>query len=99
MALPIIKEIESILKFAKNTFTKGSFRYVTQYVNGLIALAKKTVKKISEASSEIKHQSNLNYVLTEAKFEEENLKQRYLQKIRYLFKNTPIISFNTNKLI
>jgi hypothetical protein len=81
MVLPIIKGVTSILKFAKNAFTKGSFRHVTQYVNGLISLGKKTVKKISEASSEIKHQSELNYVLTEAKFEEEILKQRYLKKI------------------
>jgi len=90
MALPIIKEVSSILKFAKKAFTKGSFRYVTQYVNGLISLGKKTVKKISEASSEIKHQSNLNYVLTEAKFEEELLERRYLQKIKHLFKNIPV---------
>lgn len=99
MALPIIKEVSSILKFAKNAFTKGSFRYVTQYVNGLISLAKKTVKKISEASSEIKHQSRLNYVLTEAKFEEEILKQRYLKKIKHLFKNTPVYLIIDDTLI
>lgn len=90
MALPEIKEVESILKFAKKAFTKGSFRYVTQYVNGLIILAKKTVKKISEASSEIKHQSALNRVLTEAKFEQEILEKRYLQKMRYILKNTQV---------
>ncbi|MBU0466944.1 MAG: transposase [Nanoarchaeota archaeon] len=99
MALPIIKEIKSILKFAKKAFTKGSFRYVTQYVNGLVSLAKKTVKKISEASSEIKHQSRLNYVLTEAKFEEEILKQRYLKKIKHLFKNTPVYLIIDDTLI
>jgi len=90
MVLPLIKEVNSILKFAKRAFTKGSFRYVTQYVNGLIVLAKKTVNKISEASSEIKHQSALNRVLTEAKFEEEYLQKRYLEKIRYLFKNMQV---------
>jgi len=90
MVLPLIKEVMSILKFAKVAFTKGSFRYVNQYVNGLIVLAKKTVKKISEASSEIKHQSALNRVLTESKFEQEALETRYLQKIRYLFKNVPV---------
>ncbi len=90
MALPKIKEVESILKFAKKAFTKGSFRYVVQYVDGLITLARKTVRKITEASAEIKNQSALNYVLTEAKFKEEVLKQRYLEKIRYLFKNVPV---------
>lgn len=90
MVLPLIKEVDSILKFAKRAFTKGSFRCVTQYVNGLIVLAKKTVNKISEASSEIKYQSALNRVLTEAKFEEEYLRKRYLEKIRYLFKNMQV---------
>ncbi len=90
MVLPLIKEVENILKFAKRAFTKGSFRSFTQYVNGLIVLAKKTVNKISEASSEIKYQSALNRVLTEAKFEEEYLRKRYLEKIRYLLKNMQV---------
>ena len=90
MVLPKIKEINSILAFAKKAFTKGSFRYITQYVNGLISLNKKTVKKISEASSEIKNQSALNYVLTESKFEYEILTNRYFEKIRYMFKNISV---------
>ena len=90
MVLPKIKEVDNLLAFAKKGFTKGSFRHVTQYVNGLIALAKKTVKKISEASSEIKNQSALNYVLTEAKFEQESLTKRYLAKMRYLFRDTKV---------
>lgn len=88
--LPEIKEVNSILAFAKKAFTKGSFRCIVQYVNGLIALAKKTVKKISDASSEIRNQSELNYVLTESKFEQEILTKRYLEKIRYLFRNLPV---------
>ncbi len=43
MALPITKEVESILKFAKKAFTKGSFRCVTQYVSGLITLQRKEI--------------------------------------------------------
>lgn len=46
MALPKIKEVVSILKFAKKSFTKGGFRYVANYISGLIASAKKTVKKL-----------------------------------------------------
>lgn len=99
MVLPIIKEVNSILKFAKRAFNKGSFRLVTQYVNGLITLSKKTVKKISEASIEIKNQSTLNYVLTEAKFEEEILKQKYLKKIRYLFKDAKVYLIIDDTLI
>lgn len=90
MVLPKIKEVTSILAFAKKAFTKGSFRCIVQYVNGLISLARKTVKKISEASSEIDNQSELNYVLTESKFEQEALTKRYLEKIRYLFKNVQV---------
>jgi len=90
LVLPKIKEVENLLAFAKVAFTKGSFRHITQYVNGLISLAKKTVKKISEASSEIKNQSSLNYALTEARFEQEALTKRYLEKIRYLFKNAMV---------
>ena len=90
MVLPKIKEVENLLLFAKKVFTKGSFRYVGQYVNGLIALARKTVKNISEVSSEIKHQSALNYVLTESKFAQEELTERYLRKIKYLFKNAKV---------
>ena len=99
MVLPSIKEVESILKFAKRAFTKGSFRHFVQYVNGLISLAKKTVNKISEASSEIKNQSALNRILTESKFEEEYLQKRYLEKIKYLFKNMPIYLIIDDTLI
>jgi hypothetical protein len=90
VVLPKIKEVSNLLAFAKVGFSKVSFRHVTQYVNGLISLIKKTVKKISEASSEIKHQSSLNYTLTEAKFKQELLTKRYLEKIKYLFKNVPV---------
>ncbi len=99
MVLPKIKEVMNILAFAKKAFTKGSFRKVIQYIDGLIVLAKKTVNKISEASSEINYQSALNRVLTEAKFEQEYLESRYLQKIRYLFKNLPVYLIIDDTLI
>lgn len=88
--LPKIKEVMSILAFAKKAFTKGSFRHIVQYIDGLISLAKKTVNKIAQASLEIENQSALNYALTEAHFEEESLRERYLQKVRYLFKNAKV---------
>lgn len=90
MILPKIKEVISILNFAKKAFTKGSFRLVGVYINGLISLAKKTVNKIAKASSEVKHQQKLNRILTEAKFEKELLEERYFKKIKYLFRNSKI---------
>lgn len=90
MVLPKIKEVISILKFAKKAFTKGGFRLAGIYINGIISLAKKTINKIAEASPEVKHQQKLNRILTEAKFEKELLEKRYFKKIRYLFRNSKI---------
>jgi len=91
MILPIIKGVKKVINFLKVGFkSKGSFRNVTAYVNGLISLGKKTVNKISQASLEIKHQSALNRVLTESKFEKEKLEERYLKKAKYLFKNSDV---------
>jgi SRSO17 transposase len=88
MVLPKIKGVKNILNFAKKIFTKGSFRAVNNYVSGLIALGKKTVKKISQAAKI--NQSALNYTLTEAKFEQEELEKRYYKKINFMFKNYEI---------
>jgi len=90
MVLPKIKEVISILKFAKKAFTKGGFRLVGNYINGLISLAKKTVNKIAKASQGIKHQQKLNRILNEAKFEKKFLEERYFKKIRYLFRNSKV---------
>jgi SRSO17 transposase len=100
MILPIIKGVKKVINFLKVGFkSKGSFRLVTAYVNGLIALGKKTVNKISQASLEIKHQSALNRVLTESKFEKEKLEKRYLKKIKYLFKNSDVYLLIDDTLI
>jgi len=88
MTLPQIKEIINILKFAKKSFTKGGFRHVQIYVNGLISLARKSVKKIAEASKI--NQQSLNYAISKAKFEKEKLEKRYLKKLKYLFKKFPV---------
>tara|TARA_Y100000310_G_C20565100_1_gene755091 strand:+ start:90 stop:1265 length:1176 start_codon:yes stop_codon:yes gene_type:complete len=82
--LPKLKAIFKHLSFVKKAFTKGGFRHVTQYINGLITLNKKTIKKISEASVEEKHHSALNRVLSESKFKQTELEDRYLKKIDYL---------------
>lgn len=91
MVLNKIKEIVKVLNFAKRAFTKGGFRHVTNYISGLIASAKKTVKKIAKACPDEKYPSALSRLLNEAKFEKELLEQRYLKKIRYLFKNYQVL--------
>ncbi len=88
--LPQLKELNKHLSFAKNAFTKGGFRHFTNYIDGLIALNKKTIKQISQASLDEKYHSSMNRILNDAKFEQELLEQRYLKKIKYLFKNLPV---------
>ena len=90
MILHKIKEVINTIKFAKKAFTKGGFRLVTNYISGLISLAKKTVKKIASECADIKHQSSLNRILNKAKFKKKELEKRYLKKIKYLFKNAKI---------
>jgi SRSO17 transposase len=85
-----IKCIINNIKFAKKAFTKGGFRHATNYISGLVACAKKTVKKIAKECPDENHSSALNRILTEAKFEKELFEKRYLKKIRYLFKNLDI---------
>ena len=97
--LPELKEINKHLSFAKSGFTSGGFRHVTQYINGLIALNKKTVKKISEATVIKTHQSLINRILNDAKFEQELLEKRYLKKVRFLTKGQYIILIFDDSLV
>jgi len=97
MILPKIKEVTSILNFAKKFFTKGSFRHVQNYVAGLISVGKKSIKKISEASKT--NQQSLNYAINEAKFEKEKLEERYLKKMKFLFKNAKVFLILDDTLV
>lgn len=89
MILPKLKEITNILNFAKKSFTKGGFRHVGNYINGLITITKKTVNKIAQYS-ETKYQSSLNRMLNEAKFDKEQLEKRYLKKMEHMFRGAKI---------
>ena len=89
MVLPKIKEVMNVLNFTKKSFTKGGFRHITSYISGLIALNKKTARKIAQATRKKNH-SAINRIMEDAKFEKEQLEERYLQKIRYLFKNSKV---------
>jgi len=88
--LPELKKLNLHLSFLKKCFTKNGFRHVVQYIGGLIALNKKTVKQINEASLEGKNRSSLNRILTHARFKQEELEERYVRKIRYLTKGHEI---------
>jgi hypothetical protein len=84
--LPSLKEFNSHLNFVKKCFTKRGFRHVVTYIDGLIALNKKTIKQISKASVGGVNQSLLNRILTEAKFKQKDLEERYMKKIMYYTK-------------
>jgi len=88
--LPKLKELNKHLSFAKKSFTKGGFRHAVNYINGLITLNKKTAKQISRASIEEKHHSAISRVLTEAKFKQDDLEEKYIRKIKYLTKGQEI---------
>ena len=88
--LPKLEEINKHLTFAKKAFTKNGFRHVVHYIDGLITLNKKTVKKISQASVGESHHSAIGRVLTEAKFEQKLLEERYLKKIAYFARGLEI---------
>lgn len=99
MILLKIKEVTKLLNFAKKAFTKGGFRHVSNYISGLIASAKKTVKKIAESITDEGHHSAIDRILNDAKFEKEILEKRYLEKIRYLFKNSEIYLLMDDTLV
>lgn len=85
--LPRLKEVNKHLAFAKRSFTKCGFRHVTQYIDGLIALNKKTVKQISRASLEETHHSAISRLLTEASVKQQKLEDTYLRKAKYVMRH------------
>ena len=81
--LPKLKEVNKYLNFLKNCFTKPQFNHVKNYIGGLVALNKKTIKSISDSSKEEKGQSSLNRFLTESEWNEEDVQDRYVKKISH----------------
>ena len=82
--LPKLKQVNQNLNFLKKSFTKQGFRHVIRYIDGLIALNKKTVRQISKAAIDGNNQSLLNRILTEAEFKQKVLEERYIKKIKYI---------------
>ena len=87
--LPKLKEVNKYLSFLKTCFTKPQFNHVKNYVGGLVALNKKTIKNISVSSKEEKDQSNLNRFLTESEWSEDEVQDRYVKKIHHQTKGKP----------
>lgn len=85
-----LEQLNKHLSFVKKAFTKGGFRHVVQYIDGVITLNKKTARQISKASPTEKHHSALSRVLTEAKFKQYELEKRYLKKVAYLTKGQQV---------
>ena len=88
--LPKLREINKYLSFLKKSFTKPQFNHVQNYVGGLIALNKKTIKSISASSKEEKDQSSLNRFLTNAEWGEDEVQDRYIKKINHQTKGKPV---------
>ena len=88
--LPKLKQLNKHLSFLRKSFTKRGFRHAIIYINGLIAINKKTIKQISKAHTEKESESSLNRILSESKFKQDELQTRYLKKIRYYTKGQEI---------
>jgi hypothetical protein len=85
-----LKELNKHLNFTKNAFTKNGFRHILAYINGLVAINKKSIKSISKNSLEEKDHSSIQKLLQKGKFDQDLLEQIYLKKLRYLFKTLKI---------
>ena len=84
--LPNLKELNKHLKFVKKSVSGAGFRHIQQYLDGLITLNHKTVKRISEASIEENHHSGISRILAISDFEAGELENRYLKKIKFILK-------------
>jgi hypothetical protein len=88
--LPKLKQLNSNLNFTKTAFTKGGFRHITNYINGLIAINRKTIKSISKNSIDEKNHNAIQKLLQKGKFDQDSLEQRYIKKLKFIFKNLKV---------
>ena len=80
--LPEVNVLNPIISFMKKCFTKPQFKQAKKYLTGLITLPKKSISSISAASVKKQNQSSLNRFLTNAKWDEKKLEDRYTKKIQ-----------------
>lgn len=83
--LPNLDVLDGVISFAKKCFTKPQFGHFREYLGGLITLQHKSVSSIAGASTVHKNQSSLNRFLTCSAWDEEELQDRYLSKVRHMF--------------
>lgn len=88
--LPKLKEVDKHLSFLRKVFTKNGLRHILNYVNGLICLNKKTIKKISEASPDETNHAAIQRILNESESELKSLEERLMKKIVYYCKGQKI---------
>jgi hypothetical protein len=80
--LPKIELLDPLLNLFRKCFTKPQFSNFCDYVSGLIALPKKSIRAISKASTRKKNQSSLNRFLTSSGWEEADVQGKYFSKIK-----------------
>ena len=83
-AIPEVNVLNSIISFAKKCFTKPQFKQAKKYLTGLITLPKKSISSISAASVRKQNQSSLNRFLTQTKWDEKKLENRYTKKVQHI---------------
>ena len=71
--LPELKKLNSHLNFAKIAFTKSGFRHITAYINGLIALNRKSIRSITKNSCNEKNHNAIQKLLQKGKFDQDKL--------------------------
>lgn len=81
--LPNMKILDKVISFAKKCFNKKQLAHFREYVGGLISLQNKTITGIANASVQKQDQSSLNRFITCSKWDEEELQDRYLKKVRH----------------
>jgi DDE family transposase len=85
-----LKKLNSHLKFTKTAFTKNGFRHITNYINGLIAINRKSIKSISKNSPDEINHNSIQKLLQNGKFDQNALEKRYIKKLKFIFKNLKI---------
>lgn len=77
--------LNSVISFAKTCFTKPQFKHFREYLGGLVTLQNKSVTSIATACVDKQDQSSLNRFVTCSDWDEKQLEDLYLKKVRYEF--------------
>lgn len=89
-----MEQIEEYLYFLRPCFTKRGFRHGISYINGLIFSFKKTIKQITKNDLNYKHHSGIQRLLNSLRLNLKLLNDKYLVKLKYLFKGEITLIFD-----